>query len=167
MLLEDGLVAFRFDQSDLLVLVHFLHDTLDLAISKGLVQLLLSQVAADLHQLNKSILDNLKNAAYLPPGYLFLVDGTLLFYYLSVFVLFLRHFVLQDLLSHHLVVELDGVFVGHVVVQLSVFGFNHVGFIRTGSVVEFVVLVVLQLLRQNLFVFPGGLLLRNQTFSRA
>jgi hypothetical protein len=33
--------------------------------------------------------------------------------------------------------------------------------------VEFVVLVVLQLLRQNLFVFPGGLLLRNQTFSRA
>ena len=74
---------------------------------------------------------------------------------------------LQDLLSHHLVVELDRVFVGHVVVELSVFGFNHVGFIRTGGVVEFVVLVVLQLLRQNLLVFPGGLLLRNQTFSRA
>lgn len=74
---------------------------------------------------------------------------------------------LQYFLGHHLVVEFDGVFVSKVVVKLTIFGFNHVGFLRTGCIVKFVVLVVLQLLRQNTFVFPGSLLLRDQTFGRA
>ena len=74
---------------------------------------------------------------------------------------------LQDVLSHHLVVEFYGILVGQVVVQLTVFGFNHVGFLRTGSVVQFIVLVVLQLLRQNFFVFPRRVLLRDQTFGGA
>jgi len=164
---EHGLVAFRLDQSDLFFLVHFLQCHLDLAIFECLVQLFLSQFAADPHQLNKSILDNLKNAAYLPPGYLFLVDGALLFVYLSVFVFFHEHFVLQDLLGHHLVIELNWIRISHVVVQLTVFGLDHVGFIWTGGVMKLVVLVVLQLLLQDLFVLPGGLLLRDQTFGGA
>lgn len=90
-----------------------------------------------------------------------------IFYNNTVLVLLLRYLVLHDILVHDLVVKLKGVLVCKIIWQFSFLRFDNVRFLRTSCVMQFVVLVVAQVLGEDLLVVPSCILLRDQALGRA
>lgn len=68
-----------------------------------------------------------------------------------------------DVLVHHVVVELKWVLVRKIVINLTALGFNHIGLLRARNVSQLIILGRNHFAAQKLFVFPGCVLLLDET----
>ena len=141
-----------------------LHDVLDSGVLEGLLEPLLTFGSDSLaHEVDKFVLDGVKNSSNSslsnPGSQLKRNDSSLLIF----FVLALGDFMLRDILAHDPVVELEGAFVGHLVVELSALRLDDVTLGRAGDVGKPVLLGLHGVVLEDLLVVKGSVLLFDQS----